>query len=564
ATEYTSRFSGTSASAPVVSGVVALMLQAGPGLGWRDVQDILAASATLTGSGFGAGPSSVEDGVWQVNGASTWNGGGYHLHTNYGYGMVNAYNAVRMAEIWHLFGAAQTSANEVVVLSDIDDFADTVLPDATGVGFSTTFTISDDVEIDHVAVYLSFASESVDDLEVLLTSASGTEIRAAVPNPDNWGVSTDVQWYYGVEGLRGEMSAGTWTVTVFDRVAGEPTTVRAAAIDIYGSAASVDNVYHFTDEYLAMRGFEAGRGTISDTSGGVDWLNFAAVTGNILLDLAAGQIVQVAGMAWVTLMTAFENAVTGDGQDTIRGTDGANRLHGMRGPDLIFGGDGADTLNGGSGSDTLNGGLGNDILIGGAGNDTYVVDSTRDRVFETTTTASTIDAGGIDTVQSSVTFNLDAYAGVRFVENLVLTGTANINGTGNALANRLTGNAGNNVLNGGLANDILIGGAGNDTFVFNTALGVGNIDQITDFNVVDDIISLDDAIFLGLTTGTLAASAFAASASGQAATASDRIIYETDTGRLHYDSDGVGGATRIHFATLTAGLALTNADFFVF
>jgi len=203
-------------------------------------------------------------------------------------------------------------------------------------------------------------------------------------------------------------------------------------------------------------------------------------------------------------------------------------------------------------------------MLGGAGNDTYIVGATGDRVFETTTTASSIDAGGIDTVQSSVTFNLDAYAGVRFVENLVLTGTANINGIGNARANQLTGNAGNNVLNGGLGNDTMTGGAGNDTFVFNTALGVGNIDRITDFNVVDDTIRLDDAIFVGLATGTLAASAFAANLTGQAATASDRIIYETDTGRLFFDSDGVGGTARVQFATLSTGLALTNADFFVF
>jgi Ca2+-binding RTX toxin-like protein len=186
-----------------------------------------------------------------------------------------------------------------------------------------------------------------------------------------------------------------------------------------------------------------------------------------------------------------------------------------------------------------------------------------DRVFETTTTAGTVDAGGIDKIQSSVSFNLNANAGVRFVENLVLTGTANINGTGNALANRLTGNTGNNALNSGLGNDTMIGGVGNDTFVFNAALGVGNIDRITDFSVVDDTIILDDTIFVGLATGPLAASVFAANSTGQAATASDRIIYETDTGRLFYDSDGVGGATRVQFATLTDGLALTNADFFV-
>ncbi len=224
----------------------------------------------------------------------------------------------------------------------------------------------------------------------------------------------------------------------------------------------------------------------------------------------------------------------------------------------------ANILTGNAGNNVLNGGLGNDTMIGGAGNDTYIVDSTRDRVIETMTTTSGIDAGGIDTVQSAVSFNLDASAGVQFVERLTLTGTADTNGTGNALANRLTGNAGNNVLNGGLGNDTMIGGAGNDTFVFNTALGRGNVDRLTDFSVLEDTIHLEDAIFVGLATGNLTASAFAANLTGAATDALDRIIYEKDTGRLYFDADGSGAGARFHFATLSSSLALTSVDFFVF
>jgi len=232
--------------------------------------------------------------------------------------------------------------------------------------------------------------------------------------------------------------------------------------------------------------------------------------------------------------------------------------------EIVNGAEGNDSLNGTTFADFLSGGLGNDIMLGGTGNDIYVVDATGDRVFETTTTSSVVDAGGIDTVQSAVSFNLDATAGVRFVERLTLTGTANVNATGNALANILTGNAGNNVLNGGLGNDVMLGGAGNDTFIFNSALGVTNIDRISDFNVLDDTVRLDDAVFVGLAMGTLAASAFAANSTGFAADASDRLIYEIDTGRLFFDSDGSGGAAGVQFATLTAGLALTNSDFLVF
>ncbi len=100
--------------------------------------------------------------------------------------------------------------------------------------------------------------------------------------------------------------------------------------------------------------------------------------------------------------------------------------------------------------------------------------------------------------------------------------------------------------------------------MFNTALNAAtNVDTIADYNVAADTIRLDDAIFTTLALGTLAASAFVANASGAATTAAHRIIYETDTGILRYDADGSTGSAGIQFATLAAGLALTNADFLV-
>jgi Ca2+-binding RTX toxin-like protein len=118
------------------------------------------------------------------------------------------------------------------------------------------------------------------------------------------------------------------------------------------------------------------------------------------------------------------------------------------------------TLSGAAGNDTLDGGLGADTLLGGAGNDVYVVDNAGDKVFETTATTSTTDAGGVDRVESGVSWTLGS-----FVEQLTLTGTDAINGTGNTLANLLTGNAGNNVLNGAAGNDTLVGGLGDDSYV---------------------------------------------------------------------------------------------------
>ena len=142
-------------------------------------------------------------------------------------------------------------------------------------------------------------------------------------------------------------------------------------------------------------------------------------------------------------------------------------------------------------------------------------------------------------------------------------GTTAINLAGNALAQSITGNAGANVLNGLGGLDTLTGGSGADAFVFSSALGAGNVDTITDFNVIADTIRLENAIFTGLVAGALTAAAFRANLTGQAADASDRIIHETDTGALFFDADGTGAGVRIRFAVLDPGLAMTPADFLV-
>jgi trimeric autotransporter adhesin len=114
-----------------------------------------------------------------------------------------------------------------------------------------------------------------------------------------------------------------------------------------------------------------------------------------------------------------------------------------------------NVITGNSAINTLSGGTGTDTLVGGAGNDVYLVDDTDDVVTE-------LSGEGTDTISTAITYNL---ASISNVEGLTLTGTGNVDGTGNALANTLTGNAGNNTLDGGAGNDTLIGGAGNDTYI---------------------------------------------------------------------------------------------------
>lgn len=104
-----------------------------------------------------------------------------------------------------------------------------------------------------------------------------------------------------------------------------------------------------------------------------------------------------------------------------------------------------------------------------------------------------------------------------------------------------------------MGNGDLIGDAGKDVFLFNTALnGTANVDLLDDFNVADDTIRLDNAIFTALVgTGTLTAVQIVKNASGTAGQADDRIVYGSDTGNVFYDSNGSATGGRVLFANAT-------------
>lgn len=181
-----------------------------------------------------------------------------------------------------------------------------------------------------------------------------------------------------------------------------------------------------------------------------------------------------------------------DDDIVLRGSPLGDSLAGGESSERILGLGGRDTLAGGLGHDTLDGGLDADRMTGGAGNDVYVIDDARDLVIEAA-------GAGRDLVRAAVSHMLAAN-----VEDLTLTGSAGLRGTGNGLANRLTGNAGANVLDGGAGQDslaggggadrliggagrdVLTGGFGADQFVFRAAsdsgLGVQWRDLVTDFH----------------------------------------------------------------------------------
>lgn len=226
----------------------------------------------------------------------------------------------------------------------------------------------------------------------------------------------------------------------------------------------------------------------------------------------------------------------------------------------IIGGLGQDSLIGGAGVDVLDGRAGADLMSGGLDNDTYYVDNPGDSVSENV-------GEGTDTVYTKINFTISPGNSIQILRANSATGLAL---TGNEFDNTLVGSTGNDTLNGGLGADLLDGGLGNDAlrgssgsdlFAFNTTLGASNVDTISDFNVVADTIQLENAVFTGLATGLLFAAAFF---KGNAAhDADDRIIYNAADGALSFDKDGTGAAAAVRFATVSAGLAITNNDFVV-
>jgi len=359
---------------------------------------------------------------------------------------------------------------------------------------------------------------------------------------------------------------------------------------------------------------------ILNGSAGADTLRGGAGDDRYVVDNAGDQLVEtnaadgldsVSSSVTFTLSSNVENltltgiavGATGNNLDNfIVGNDGANQIDGKAGADLMRGNGGNDTYavdnvgdriveSDGGGSDLVNstvsftlasfvenltltgaaavngngnafanfitgnaaanvldGKAGADLMRGGAGNDTYIVDNVGDRAVEA------LAADGTDTVNSSISFTLGGN-----LENLTLTGAAAINATGNSAANSLTGNAAANVLNGMAGGDTLVGGGGGDDFLFTTALGATNVDEILDLQVGIDDIVLENAVFAGLVVGPLDAGAFRIGSA--ALDADDRILYDSATGALYFDRDGTGSAAAVQFATLDPGLALSASEF---
>ncbi len=214
---YTDSFGGTSSATPLVSGIIALMLQANPDLTWRDVQHILVSTAEKI---------DPDDGDWCFNAA------GYHINHKYGFGRVDADSAVESALLW------TTADPEAVV--EITSSPNLAIPDNNEDGVSDTVHINDNLHIEFVEVYFTASDHTYwGDLEITLISPGGTHSILAEKHRSR---STSVydNWCFGTIRHYGETSGGNWTLLVRDLEPLDSGTLESWTLKIYGTPINAE------------------------------------------------------------------------------------------------------------------------------------------------------------------------------------------------------------------------------------------------------------------------------------------------------------------------------------
>lgn len=254
--------------------------------------------------------------------------------------------------------------------------------------------------------------------------------------------------HYSFSGLN--VPVGTWNTKVGENDTTGLLTAALSGPDVITGGALADELWGFDgDDVLngnagndTLRG-DAGTDTL-DGGAGADAMAGGDGDDTYTVDNVGDRVTEVSGEGNDRVYSSVTHTLAAHAEQLSLMGDTAINGTGNGQDNILTGNTAANILNGGAGADTMTGGL---------GNDTYVVDDEGDEVTEA-------DGGGTDAVLSSVDYELDDY-----VDNLTLTGTAAINGTGNAGDNRLTGNIAANTLDGRAGNDTMAGGAGNDVYV---------------------------------------------------------------------------------------------------
>jgi len=353
---------GTSLAAPIVSGIVALMLQANPRLGYRDVQDILTLTARQVRD-----PSTD----WQYNASRQWNGGGMHVSHDYGYGEVDAQAAVRLAQDWP---ARQRFANEALLEQPLasrrGEFA---IPDNDPGGLSYAMPLADArLRVEHALVEVKLTHQRPGDLQLVLVSPSGTRSllmdRPGKPPADGahagdlrFHRKQSLDFIFSTARLRGEPASGEWRLHITDMAQGSTGVLHSWRLNLFGRQDNGNDHYVYTNEFATLQA--PARKSLLDVNGGIDTLNAAAISSASVIDLSRGEARLAGQVVRLENPGELEHLIGGDYADLLIGNGAANALLGGHADDLLQGGAGDDWLDGGPGHDTLSGGAGRDRFV---------------------------------------------------------------------------------------------------------------------------------------------------------------------------------------------------------
>jgi len=450
---------GTSLAAPIVSGVIALMLQANPNLGARDVQDILALTAKKvdpTGSN------------WTFNGATNWNGGGMHTSDDYGFGEVDAAAAVRLAQTWNQIETFTPATNEWSyegkggVSVGIDIAQDVPVNQVASTPYiklpmSQYLTSGNyNITVQHIDIEVALTQVRLSDITIQLVSSTGVVStllnrptgNVADKNGNIASADTLADYNFTFDTVKdwGELGLQDYHLVISYAPGTTPTgQIGNIKTTLYGDPVVPGNTYYpdnyiYTDEFgqLGSDPNNTARSTLSDTNTVV--LNAAAVSTGTYLDLHAGSTdTAIAGRSLtIGANTVITAAYGGAGNDTIMGNDAG---------DLIYGGAGNDVITGGAGNDQICGNGGADKLDGGGGaNTVFYIES---------------GAGFAGSITVNLTTGTDSTGStLRNFQNIQCFDNASDTLIGSSGANFITGGSGNNTIKGMGGADTLNGGGG--------------------------------------------------------------------------------------------------------
>jgi len=357
------RVSGTSYAAPEVSGIVAMMLQANPGLGWRDVQEILADSAYM--------PQASAAGAVR-NGAADWNGGERHFSDDVGFGAVDAQTAVQIARAWTLRStgadmatASATGTGAAAIGAGVTDSV-AMVPGMMVSGAAVAGTqAAGALRVQHAEVTLNAASLPVADARIVLVSPDGT--RSVLLDRAGFAAGVDRTGGRTVAGLtldtnafRGEAAQGAWHLEVQDAAGRDAGTLGGWSLRLDGDRGTAPLVY--TPEFAQLALADASRRVVGAT-GATALIVAGDMTGATALDLDGGDgtLDGVAVRVLGGLTSASFTGVTAPVSVTAA-QDGACTITGGEGPCTIRGGNGADVLTAGRGASLVTTGTGSSLV----------------------------------------------------------------------------------------------------------------------------------------------------------------------------------------------------------